>query len=293
MAYQHTQDHFFAAADYCRIFWQKWIPEGPVRAVLIFQHGLGEHSGRYQNLLNAMQDSGVALYAMDARGHGRSEGIRGHVDPFGQYADDLHQLVQIAKEEQQVQKVFLLGHSLGAVIAADYALRQQEELLGLILSSSGVLPYVSGYYALVKKISGVMAIFFPDLSLGSYLKLKYISHDNEVVTQYKSDPLTHGKATPSLGNALFNIHEKHFAKASGLSVPLLVFHGTDDLITDPEGSKQFYQLAGSQDKSLKLYKGLYHETMNEIPVCRVDVLKDVRRWVEEHPESQSLKTQVS
>jgi len=293
MAYQHTHNHFFAASDYCRIFWQKWIPEGPVRAVFIFQHGLGEHSRRYQNLLNAMQDSSVALYAMDARGHGRSEGIRGHVDPFGQYADDLHQLVQLAKEEQQVQKVFLLGHSLGAVIAADYALRHQEELLGLILSSSGVLPYVSGYYALVKKISGVMAKFFPDLSLGSYLKLKYISHDNEVVTQYKSDPLTHGKATPSLGNALFHIHEKHFAEAPGLSVPLLVFHGTGDLITDPEGSKRFYQLAGSQDKSLKLYEGLYHETMNEIPVCREEVLKDVRNWVEEHLESQPMKTQVS
>lgn len=281
MTYTHTQDYFFSASDYCRLFWQKWIPEEPVRAVLIFQHGLGEHSGRYGNLLDAMQGSGVAFYAMDARGHGQSEGIRGHVRPFRQYADDLQQFVQFVKDEQQTDKVFLLGHSLGAVIAADYALRYQENLKGLMLSSSGVLPHMSGYYKLIKKAAVLMANYAPKLSLGSNLNLQHISHDKKVVDDYKADPLTHGKATPSLGSAIFRIHEQHFAKAPQLHVPLLVFHGTDDKLTNPEGSRQFFNLAGSHDKTLKLYEGLYHETMNEIPICRAEVLKDVRNWVEE------------
>ncbi len=280
-AYTHTQDYFFTASDYCRLFWQKWIPQGPVGAVLIFQHGLGEHSDRYQNLLDTMQGSGVAFYAMDARGHGRSEGIRGHVEPFSQYAADLHQLVERAREEQQIEKVFLLGHSLGAVIAADYALRHQENLQGLILSSTGLLPHMTGYFTVIKRITGIMVKYAPDLSLGSYLKLRYISHDEKVVADYKADPLTHGKATPALGHAMFNIHHQHFAQAPTLSVPLFVFHGTGDMITDPKGSEQFYQLAGSRDKTLKLYEGLYHETMNEIPICKAEVLADVRSWVEE------------
>lgn len=281
MPYTHSQDYFFAASDYCRLFWQKWIPEEPVRTVMVFQHGLGEHSSRYQNLLDAMQGSGVAFYAMDARGHGRSEGIRGHVQPFGQYADDLHQLVGLVKKEQQPDKFFLLGHSLGAIIAADYALRQQDDLKGLILSSSGILPQMSGYFEVLKQITAVLAKYFPELSLGSNLNLRYLSHDKAVIDDYKADPLTHGKATPALGYAVFNMHRRHFAEAPKLLIPLLVFHGTADGLTNPQGSEQFYQRAGSRDKTLKLYEGLYHETMNEIPVCKAEVLSDVRRWVEE------------
>lgn len=281
MTYKHTQDYFFASSDYCRLFWQKWIPEEPVKAVIVFQHGLGEHSGRYQNLLDIMQGRGIAFYAMDARGHGQSEGIRGHVKPFSQYADDLHQLIQLAKKEQQVDKIFLLGHSLGAIIAADYALRHQEELKGLLLSSSGILPQMGGYFSVLKQVTKVLDKYVPELSLGSYLNLKYLSHDKKVIDDYKADPLTHGKATPALGHAVFNIHKRHFAEAPKLSVPLLVFHGTADGLTNPRGSEQFYQLSGSQDKTLQLYEGLYHETMNEIPVCRAEVLKDVRNWIEE------------
>jgi len=280
MAYKHAQDHFFATSDYCRIYWQKWIPAEPIRLVLIIQHGLGEHGGRYQNLLDAMMGCGIAFYALDSRGHGKSEGIRGHVQPFGQYAEDLHQLIQIAKREQQVEHVFLLGHSLGAVVAADYALRYQEELSGLLLSSTGVLPHMNGYLTVMKQLTSVLNKIVPDLSVGSNLKLKFLSHDAQVIADYKADPLTHGKITPSLGHALFNIHEEHFAKASRLNVPLFVFHGTGDKITDPKGSERFYQLAGSQDKTLKLYEGLYHETLNEIPISKAEVIQDIRDWLE-------------
>ena len=281
MAYQHTHDYFFATADYCRIFWQKWIPEEEVRAVLIFQHGLGEHSGRYQNLLDAMEGSGLACYALDARGHGRSEGKRGHVQPFGQYADDLHQLVQIVEEEQPGCKIFLLGHSLGAVIAADYAFRYQEKLQGLLLSSSGVLPHMTGYFTLASLVTKILARYVLDLSLDAYLKLHYLSHDKQVIDDYRADPLTHGKATPALGHALFTIYPRHITLAPRLRIPLFVIHGTGDKITNPQGSEAFYQHAGSEDKTLKLYEGLYHETMNEIPVARAEVLSDVRKWIEE------------
>jgi len=281
MYYQNHQDYFQSSADQCRLFWQKWIPDDTIRSVLVFQHGLGDHSGRYQHLLATMQDSGTAIYAMEARGHGRSEGQRGHVKTFGLYADDLHQFVEMVRKEQQVDKIFLLGHSLGAVITADYAIKHQDVLQGLILSSSGIEAHMNGYFSVVKKVAGVLAKYAPALSLGSNLNLKYISHDEKVVADYKADPLTHGKATPALGHAMFNIHKELYAHAPELQIPLLVIHGTGDKLTDPKGSETFYQKANSADKTLKLYDGLYHEMMNEVPIARAEVLRDLRNWIEE------------
>lgn len=281
MTYTHSSNYFFASSDYSQLFWQKWIPEETVRAVMVFQHGLGEHSDRYHNLLEAMQGSGIAFYAMDARGHGKSEGKKGHISSFENYTDDLHQFVEFVKKEQQVDKVVLLGHSLGGAIAASYALKKPDDLQALILSSPAILPYMNSYFNLVKKVTGVMAKYAPSVTVDANLKLKFLSHDQQVIDDYKADPLVHGRASPALGDALFQIHKHLYAQAPDLKLPLLIFHGTADELTDPEGSEKFYQLAGSADKTLKLYEGLYHETMNEIPVAKAEVLRDTRKWLEE------------
>ncbi|MEK6477578.1 lysophospholipase [Catalinimonas sp. 4WD22] len=281
MSYQNIQDFFYSPKDNCRCFWQKWIPEEQIKRTIVFQHGLGEHSGRYANLLNYFEGSGTAFYAMDARGHGRSEGKRGHVNALTDFAHDLHELVKQVIEEQNIKQVMLMGHSLGGVIAALYALNYQKDLSALILSSPGIEPYWNAYLKVARLAAKGLVPLLPSLTLSSNINAKYLSHDQEVIAHYKADPLVHGLGSVRLGYEMFNVHKTLYAKAGQLYIPLYIMHGTGDRITTSEGSQRFYELARSTDKTLKLYDGLYHEMINEIPVARADVLRDLREWVEQ------------
>ncbi len=140
MSYQHNTQLLTTTTDPVELFWQQWVPDEAVDRVVVFQHGMGEHSGRYQHLLNAFDNTGTAFYALDARGHGRSPGRRGYLTHFERFADDLGDLIRMTRSENDGQPVFLLGHSLGGVIALDFALRpgNQENLRGLILSSAAI-----------------------------------------------------------------------------------------------------------------------------------------------------------
>ncbi|WKN33701.1 lysophospholipase [Porifericola rhodea] len=282
MPYHNSQNYFHSSTDQCRCFWQKWIPDVPIQRVLVFHHGLGEHSGRYQNLLNYFEGSGTAFYAMEARGHGRSEGKRGHVKPLILYAYDLEDFMQIVLEDQQTDKVFLMGHSLGGMIAALYASLNQNHLKGLILSSAGIEVYMTPYLKVAKGASKILASLLPSLTLGANLNQKYLSHDPQVIEDYQADPLVHGMASASLGYELFKVHKYLYEHAPEINVPLYVMHGNADRITSPEGSKKFYELAGSTDKSLRLYDKLYHEMMNELTEDREKVLDDLKKWVLAH-----------
>lgn len=281
MTYQNFQDYFFSATDHTRLFWQRWIPKEGIKRVLIFQHGLGEHCGRYQNLLEAMEGTGTAFYAMDARGHGRSEGKKGHVESLRRCAHDLHDFVKLVSQEQKTEQVFLLGHSLGGIITIFYAAEHQQYLRGLILSSAGIKLHMSTYMKLARIAARGLASFYPSLTLGSNLNQKYLSHDPQVIANYQADPLVHGRASVALGHAMFTAQEDLYKIAPQLHIPLYIMHGTGDRITDSKGSEKFYQMAASPDKTLRLYEGLYHELINEIPIAKADVLRDIRAWVEQ------------
>ncbi|MDF9794832.1 acylglycerol lipase [Catalinimonas alkaloidigena] len=280
MSYQNTQDFFYTPKDNCKCFWQKWIPEAQTQRTIVFQHGLGEHSNRYTNLINYFAGSGTAFYAMDARGHGQSEGKRGHVSSLMVYVEDLHELIKLVTEEQGVKQVLLMGHSLGGTIAALYAITYQKYLQALILSSAGIEPHLNTYTKLARAAASGLIKLAPSLTLGVNLNLKYISHDKEMIADYKADPLVHGYASVRLGYEMFKVHETLYAKAPQLRIPLYVIHGTGDKITMPKGSQKFYELAGSEDKTIKFYDKLFHEMINEIPVARDEVLRNLRQWVE-------------
>jgi alpha-beta hydrolase superfamily lysophospholipase len=250
--------------------------------VLIFQHGLGEHCGRYQNLLKAMEGTGTAFYAMDARGHGRSEGKKGHVESLRLCAHDLHDFVKLVSQEQKTEQVFLLGHSLGGIITILYAAEHQQYLRGLILSSAGIKLHMSTYMKLARIAARGLASFYPSLTLGSNLNQKYLSHDPQVIADYQADPLVHGRVSVALGHAMFRAQEDLYKIAPLLHVPLYIMHGTGDKITDSKGSEKFYQLAGSTDKTLRLYDGLYHEMINEKTGDKEPVLKELKEWILAH-----------
>ncbi|MGB3588259.1 MAG: alpha/beta fold hydrolase, partial [Tunicatimonas sp.] len=137
--YQHSTGKINSSRDNFSLFFQQWIPTEAKR-VIVFQHGLGEHSGRYQNLINAFSGTSTAFYGLDARGHGQTGGKRGHIQGLQLFINDLHNLIQRAQRENGGQKVFLLGHSMGGTTALSYAITDnyQEGLRGLIISAPGI-----------------------------------------------------------------------------------------------------------------------------------------------------------
>ncbi|MEM8966002.1 MAG: lysophospholipase [Bacteroidota bacterium] len=281
--YQHTISQFNSSTDGFPLFYQQWLPEKKER-IIVFQHGLGEHSGRYQNLIQAFARTSTAFYALDARGHGRTNGKRGHVDRFQLFVSDLHDLIKRVQQENNHQKIFLLGHSMGGAIVLKYAITDdyQDHLHGLIASSPAIKPAMDWIKKLQKPMATLLARLTPSLTLDNQLNVNDLSHHELVVMSYQNDPLVHSKASARLGDALFNVHKDILSRASSLHIPVYLMHGTADRLTDPQGTQQFYNSLTTTDKTLKLYEGLYHETMNERPEDRVRVLDDLKSWVLSH-----------
>ncbi len=269
--------------DNFEFFVQTWKPK-TIQKVLVIQHGFGEHSGRYQNLIAALENENTAVYALDARGHGKTPGKRGHVDDFNSYAEDLAILVAKARAENPSVPMILLGHSMGGLIATLAVLRSEvaKELKGLIVSSGAFKPALDAMQAIKKGIGTMLAKIAPALTLPAGLDVKLISRDENVVQAYSNDPLVHGKISMKMGVDLFATGEMLLEQASKITLPILVIHGDADGIAQPEGSKAFFQGLSSQDKTIKLYPGFYHETMNEPLSDRRLVLSDIVGWINAH-----------
>jgi len=262
---------------------QTWKPSA-TKKVLVIQHGFGEHSGRYQNLLAALENEGTAVYALDARGHGKTPGKRGHIDDFELYASDLAVLIQKARSENAGTPLFLIGHSMGGLIAVLAALKPEvaKELKGLMVSSGAFKPALDTVQSIKKSIGTVLARFAPAATVPAGLDVKLISRDEAVVQAYVNDPLVHGKVSLKMGVELFATGDRLINEASRITLPILVFHGDADGIATVEGSKKFFQAISSQDKTIKIYPGFYHETMNEPFADRQKVLADVVGWINSH-----------
>jgi lysophospholipase len=252
--------------------------------IIVLQHGFGEHSGRYQNLIAALEGEKASVYALDARGHGKTPGKRGHISDFNLYASDLAVLVQKARAENKGIPIFLLGHSMGALVATLAALKSEvaAELSGLILSSGAFRPALDTVQAIKKAVGTVLARFAPALTVPAGLNVNLISRDPAVVQAYINDPLVHGMISLKMGVDLFAVGEALIEQASRITMPVLVFHGDADGIAQAQGSKEFFQALSSKDKTLKIYPGFYHETMNEPLADRKLVLNDVVQWINKH-----------
>jgi acylglycerol lipase len=276
MAFTNKQSTFQSGTDKSNIFYQSWT-KPKAKRVLILQHGFGEHSDRYGNIIEKLKDDDFNIYALDSRGHGRSDGKRGHVDQFQYYINDLTELIYIAREEQRVNKVSLLGHSLGGVIALQYAVEgfNQDNLECLVLSSPGLKVKMDLEKEVKKFIGEIVAAFLPDTTIDANLDLNYLSHDKSVIDAYKNDKLTHGKISFQMGSNLFNLSKALYDKANHVHVPVLIIHGEEDGIIDVNGSRDLFRHLTVEKKIIKTYSGLYHELMNELPKDREIVLNDI------------------
>ncbi|HKR51156.1 MAG TPA: lysophospholipase [Pseudonocardiaceae bacterium] len=259
-------------------YWQAWLPSGRTRAIVVIVHGLHEHSARYAHVGTRLSGVGFAAYAADHRGHGRSDGRRANLERMALIVADLGAFVRFTAERHPDLPVFLVGHSLGGLIALQYATEPGTSLAGLVLS--GPLVAVTTGSALLKRLAWVLSTLVPDLGVAR-VDAEKISRDPEVVRNYRQDPLVHcGKVKARTGAEILATTQSLPDRLPQLSMPLLLLHGTDDLICTPTGSTMVHDRVSSPDKTLRRYQDLYHEVFNEPE--RDEVLTDLVHWLEQH-----------
>lgn len=267
------------APDGLVLFTQAWRPAAPPRAVVALVHGYAEHSGRYAHVAAYLADKGYAVHAFDLRGHGRSEGRRGDVERFDRYLDDLGVFLARLHDRYAEVPLFLMGHSMGGTISARYSLTRGANARGLILSSPA-LRIGEDAPALLRRLAPLLARLFPLLPTVP-LRREFLSRDPAVVAAARRDPLNyHGRVRARLGAELMRAAAAVRDRMEALTPPLLVIQGTADGINNPRGSIELYLRAGAEDKTLGLYEGLYHETLNEPE--HYQVFHEISTWLEEH-----------
>ncbi len=261
------------------LYYQCWLPSNEPKAVLLIAHGLAEHSGRYNNIVNHFVPKGYAVYGLDQRGHGKSPGLRGYVERFSHFVSDLKTFSGIIRGKHQDAKIFIVGHSVGGTIATAYAVHYQDEFDGLILSGATLKVGASVSPGLII-IARVLSLLLPKMGL-DVIDASAISQDKTVVDAYVDDPLVYrGKIRARLGAELIKAIQILQPQMSKIYLPILIMHGTADRLSDPRGSEILYDRVSSMDKTLKLYAGFYHEIFNEPE--RELVLSDLENWLNAH-----------
>lgn len=270
----------FQTSDGLKIYTEAWLPDANPKAVVLIVHGYAEHIGRYPHVAGYLVQHGYAVYGLDHRGHGKSDGLRVYFDTFDQPINDLAPFVDQVKAAHPGKKLFLYGHSMGSLIALDFALRHPDVLAGLILSGCAVNADTTVPGALLA-VGGLLDKVIPKVALFPALPSSGLSHDSAVVSAYDNDPLvTRSPWRVRTALLLLQAGQRLRERAGELRLPLLVLHGGEDPIVPVSGGKLIYERAASTDKTLHIYPGLYHEIHNEPE--QGTVLADMTTWLDQH-----------
>jgi acylglycerol lipase len=259
------------------IFVRSWRPESKPRALIIICHGVNSHSGQYLWVAEQFAAAGHAVYALDLRGRGKSDGERFYVEDVADYVSDVAATVALAKSRNAGLPVFLLGHSAGGVVSSVYVLENQAELAGFICESFAFQVPAPGFaLAAIKGLSHI-APRLPVLKL----KNEDFSRDPKAVEALNNDPLTAHEVQPAITvAALVRADERLREDFPLITLPVLIMHGTDDKATVCHGSQFFYETVGAKDKTLKLYERHYHDLLNDLG--KEKVMADINGWIDAH-----------
>jgi len=261
-------------SDGINIYGKKWTTEATPKAVICLMHGMGEHINRYNHFAEMFNKYGYAVIGCDHRGHGRSGGQRGHFPDFEIFLNDVHAFLAITCEHFPDTKKILYAHSMGGNLVSNYLIKRQPKLTGAILSS----PYLQLAFKppTIKLLIGkLLKGIFPTLSMSIGLDSNAISKDKQEVRKYDTDPLVHNKVSAKMGIELIGTGQWVLDNAEKLSLPTLVYHGSEDKLTSFEASKAFAKKAGKFVTFVPL-EGLFHETHNEPE--REEVFKVIITW---------------
>lgn len=256
-----------------------WLPPHEPRALVLLAHGLFEHAGRYGHVAQRLNAAGYAVYALDHWGHGRSDGVRGYVPHFSLYEQGVDALLDRATAAWPGVPRLLLGHSMGGLIAVHHLRVRQDRYAAAAVSGPAIMPAAPPSRFTIW-ISRILSRLAPRLGVVA-LNANGVSRDPAVVSDYVADPLNyHGKIGARLAKELFDAMAEARANAPSITIPLLVQHGDADRMAAPAGGQYLFDHAGSANKRLKLYPGLFHEIYNEPE--QAAVLDDLVQWFDAH-----------
>lgn len=273
---QHLETNY-TSPDGVTLYLQAWLPEIS-RASLLLVHGLGEHSGRYDGLVQRLTGIGIAVFTFDGRGHGKSSLPKptAYVDSYEKYLEDIHALVEKVNSYYPGKPFFLFGHSMGGGLVAAYILKYQPKVAGAILSAPAVKE-AAGTSKILIALSGVLNALVPKLNAVK-LDIEGVSRIEMEVDKYKNDPLVYTKSIPvRTGYELYQMMQFIQRNASLFDVPVLLMHGTADRLTNPKGSELLFEKAKTDAKTLQLFPGAYHELLNDTD--REEVLEKTLNWL--------------
>ena len=260
-----------------KIFFRSWRPAGKPRATVVIIPGFNAHSGYYQWVAEQFVAHNLAVYAVDLRGRGESDGDRFYVQAFDDYVRDVEAVMSVVHSREASSPVYLLGHSAGGVVACLYTLDHQAELAGLICESfAHELPAPGFALAVFKGLSHIA----PHAHI-LHLPNERFSRDTKAVQAMNDDPLIAHETQPTQTMAaMVRADERLKQQFPSIKLPVLILHGTADKNTRPSGSQHFYDRAGSTDKTLKLYEGGFHDLLNDIE--KESVMTDITSWLDRH-----------
>ncbi len=256
----------FTSSDKTNIHYNSFCKENN-KASLLVLHGLGEHPGRYEEFRKKAEQENLDIHLMSLRGHGCSEGTRGHVDNFSQYHEDISAWYSCLKEQGHLRSpIFLFGHSLGGLIFLDYILHSRQPLTynvsGIALSSPAL--GINTPLKVIKPFLDTGAFgFLERLQFPNSIKPKYLSHDKKYLRNYKEDPLIHNKITLALFRHLLGAIHKVWKTKSKINVPILFFIAGEDKIVDSQAILSFAKSSVVENKKIEKLPGFYHEVFQE------------------------------
>jgi alpha-beta hydrolase superfamily lysophospholipase len=261
-------------ADGLRIFFRSLRPEETPRGFVVIVPGFNAHSGYYTWVAEQFAANGLAVYAVDLRGRGNSDGERFYVDNFEDYVRDVEAVVNVARSRESSLPFFLLGHGAGGVVSCLYTLDHQAQLAGLICESfAHELPAPDFALAVFKGLAYVA----PHAHI-LHLPNERFSRDPKVVEAMNNDPLIAHETQPTTTMAALVRADERLKKEFPLiTLPVLILHGTSDKNTRPSGSQHFYEMVGSPDKTLKSYEGSFHDPLNDND--KGVVMQDILGWI--------------
>ena len=262
-----------------KIFSQKWLPDGPVRAVIIIVHGLGEHIGRYNHVAKFFNQNQISVYGFDHRGHGKSTGKRGHIGSNQLFMSDIESMISLAREDYPDLPIFLYGHSLGGNMVLYYSLFKQPAIKGVIATSPGLgtgepIPPVKLFAA------NVLKTILPSMTMNNGLDVNNLSHNPQVIKDYQEDPLVHPMISAKLAMLMFSNGDWIIENASKFNLLLLLLQGGKDHIVNLDKTKQFASKVPDSLITFKIFPELYHELHNEYE--QDQVLNFILDWIRLH-----------
>lgn len=265
----------FEAPDGTRLFRRAWLPREARRAVVIV-HGLAEHSGRYDHVGAWLSARDCAVHAYDHRGHGRSEGPRGHLGAFAELLDDLEAFVQVVRREHPDLPVVLLGHSMGGLVTTALLVERKPDVACAAVSGPA-LEIPEHVTPLRRRATRGLRRLAPRLRMVAGLDPDHLSRDPEVVRGYVEDPLVFRRVTVSLASELLDAMTRTAGGAFQVRVPMLLLHGEADRLCPARGSRAFHGQLRGVGHRLRVYPQLRHEILNEPE--HEQVLEDLLDWL--------------